>query len=102
MLIASEIIVLQTGTNVIQMNYIHGSTNLCYRLLRYLTLKSLSGLVLSFVRFRPICYDARETDLKLTFVLSSFYVLEILLRDEMCCVLQLLNSITLRAGTYFK
>lgn len=76
-LVAGEIIVLQPATNVIQMNYIHGSTNLCYRLHRCLTLISLSGLALNFVRFRPIGSDVRETNLKLTFVLSSFYVLEI-------------------------
>lgn len=77
MLVAGEIIVLQTATNVIQINYIHGSTNLCYRLHRYLTLITLSGLVLNFVRYRPIGSEARETNFKLTFVLSSFYVLEI-------------------------
>lgn len=80
MLVACEIIVLQTATNVIQMNYIHGSRILCYRPVwsqRYLNLKTLSGLVLNFVRFRPIGSDARETNLKLTFVLSSFYILEI-------------------------
>lgn len=77
MLVADEIIVLQTAINVIQMKYIHGSTNLCYRLHRYLTLIELSGLVLNFVRFRPIGSDARETHFKLISVLSSFYVLDI-------------------------